>query len=202
MWKAFDMSISGRPKFGLSEANIRYAMENSSSNKGAAQFLNVDYKTYKKYALLYIDHQSGKSLFELHKPETLLGIPKSRYTLRESLIKYTITDILKGKFPHLEPRYVKDRLLNSGHYPPVCSCCGFNERRIDGKIPLTLDYVDGDRSNHREDNIRLLCYNCAFMLAGEWRQHHTRKEKSWRKENFLTPADLEWGRVKIPKSEN
>lgn len=194
--------INGRPSIGLSEANIRYAMENSFSNKEASKFLNVDYKTYKKYAMLYIDAESGKSLFELHKPKTLLGIPKSRYTLRESLIKYTITDILKGKFPHLDSRYVKDRLLNSGYYPPICSHCGFNERRIDGKIPLTLDYIDGDRRNHREENIRLLCYNCNFLLAGEWRTHsaHARKEKSWHKENFITPADLEWGSVKIPKN--
>jgi hypothetical protein len=187
----------GRPALSLSEANIRYAMENSSSNKEASLFLNVDYKTYKKYAMLYIDRESGKSLFELHKPITLLGIPKKRYTLRESLIKYTITDILKGKFPHLDSRYVKNRLLNSGHYPPVCSCCGFNERRIDGKIPLVLDYLDADRTNHREENIRILCYNCAFMLAGEWRMH--RNKESWHKENFLTPADLEWGKIKMDK---
>lgn len=196
------VKINGRPSIGLSEANIRYAMENSFSNMGACKFLNVDYKTYKKYAQLYIDHETGKSLFELHKPEKLTGIPKSRYTLRESLIKYTITDILKGKYPHLDSRYVKDRLLNVGYLPPVCSCCGFNERRIDGKIPLVLDHVNGDKTDHREDNIRLLCYNCSFMLAGEWRQHsaHARKEKSWHKENFITPADLEWGEVKIPKN--
>lgn len=197
------MKPNGRPGIGLSETHIRYAMQHSNSNKGAAQFLNVDYKTYKKYAKLYIDFESGKSLFELHKPETLVGIPKSRYTLRESLIKYTITDILKGKYPHLSPRYVKNRLLNSGYYPPVCSHCGYNERRIDGQIPLTLDYINGDRTDHREDNIRLLCYNCSFQLAGEWRQHtgNMRREQSWHKENFLTPADLEWGRVKIPKPE-
>jgi hypothetical protein len=188
---------AGRPSMGLSEANIRYAMENSTSNITAAQFLNVDYKTYKKYACMYVDKESNQSLFELHKPKILTGIPKRRYSYRETLIKYTITGILRGDFPHLEPRYVKNRLLNSGHFPPVCSCCGFNERRIDGKIPLVLDYIDGDRTNHREENIRILCYNCVFMLSGEWRQHRTKA--SWHKENFITPADLEWGKVKIPR---
>lgn len=193
------MSYSnGRPGLNLSEANIRYAMQNSNSNKGAARFLNVDIKTYKKYAkLFFVDSESGITLWESHKRIDKKGIPKSRYSNRDWLIKYTITDILQGKFPHLSPAYVKNRLLNSGEYPPVCAHCGFGERRIDGKIPLTIDYIDGDRTNHRGDNIRILCYNCCFMLAGEWRMH--RAKKSWHKENFITPADLEYHTLKIPK---
>ena len=188
-----------RPSLNLSEANIRYAMQNSNSNAGAALFLNVDIKTYKKYAKLYVD-LSGKSLWEIHKCVDKKGIPKKRYSNRDWLIKYTISDILAGKFPHLSPAYVKDRLLNCGHYPPVCSNCGFNERRVDGKIPLVLDYVDGDRTNHREDNIRILCYNCSFMLAGEWRM--VKYRESWHKKDFITPADLEYHRLKIPKGSN
>lgn len=187
-----------RPSINLSEANIRYAMQNSSCNAEAAQFLHVDIKTYKKYASLYRDSETGVTLWDSHKRIDKKGIPKKRYSNRDWLIKYTITDILKGKFPHLTPAYVRDRLLNSGHYPPVCSHCGFGERRIDGKIPLVLDYIDGDRTNHMEENIRILCYNCSFMLAGEWRM--VKYRESWHKENFITPADLEYHRLKIPKN--
>lgn len=191
------MSSNGRPRLGLNESNIRYAMENSLCNSDAAMFLNVDIKTYRKYAKMFIDEKTGKDLWELHKCVKLKGIPKRRYSNRDWMIKYTITDILAGKFPHLSSRYVKDRLLNCGHYPPVCSHCGFNERRIDGKIPLTLDYIDGDRTNHKEENIRILCYNCAFMLAGEWRMF--RAKESWHKENFLTPNELDYHKLKIPQ---
>jgi hypothetical protein len=191
------MSSNGRPRMGLNESNIRYAMENSLCNSDAAMFLNVDIKTYRKYAKMFIDENTGKDLWELHKCVKLKGIPKRRYSNRDWMIKYTITDILAGKFPHLSSRYVKDRLLNCGHYPPVCSHCGFNERRIDGKIPLTLDYIDGDRTNHKEENIRILCYNCAFMLAGEWRMF--RAKESWHKENFLTPNELDYHKLKIPQ---
>lgn len=193
------MKPNGRPRIGLNESNIRYAMENSRCNSDAALFLNVDIKTYKRYAKMFFDRDTGKTLWEAHKCTERKGIPKRRYSNRDWLIKYTITDILAGKFPHLTPRYVKDRLLNCGEYPPVCSHCGFNERRIDGKIPLTLDYIDGDRTNHKQENIRILCYNCAFMLAGEWRMF--RAKESWHKKDFITPADLEYHKLKIPKKQ-
>lgn len=186
-----------RPPINLLEKHIRYAMQNSRSNEEAARFLYVDIKTYKKYAKLYVDSESGKTLWDIHKCIDRKGIPKKRYSDRSYLVKYTITDILKGKFPHLPSAYVRDRLLNTGHYPPICSHCNFGERRIDGKIPLVLDYLDGDRTNHREENIRILCYNCSFMLAGEWRM--VKYKESWHKEDFITPADLEYHRLRIPK---
>ena len=56
----------GRPPIQLTESQVRYAMENSFGNKAAARFLNIDYRTYKKYAKMYVDNESGKTLFELH----------------------------------------------------------------------------------------------------------------------------------------
>jgi hypothetical protein len=31
---------------------------------------------------------------------------------------------------------------------------------------LKLDHVDGDRTNHLLQNLRLLCYNCYFLMVG------------------------------------
>ena len=48
-----------------------------------------------------------------------------------------------------------------------CNCCGFEEKRLtDGKVPLVLDFKDGDRKNHKYDNLRMLCFNCSFLLNG------------------------------------
>jgi hypothetical protein len=45
--------------------------------------------------------------------------------------------------------------------------CGFNEGRItDGKIPLHIDYIDGDSNNKSFENIRLLCPNHYFLFNG------------------------------------
>jgi len=29
-----------------------------------------------------------------------------------------------------------------------------------------LDFVDGNRCNHKYDNLRMLCFNCSFLLNG------------------------------------
>jgi hypothetical protein len=48
-----------------------------------------------------------------------------------------------------------------------CNSCGFEEKRItDGKVPLVLDFADGNRCNHQYDNLRMLCFNCSFLLNG------------------------------------
>lgn len=190
----------GRSKLDLPESLIRYAMENSSSNREAADFLHVSIKSYKKYAKLYIDGATGLSLYDMHIPKDLKGIPKKKWAIRnKNTLRYMPDDILLGKYPHLDPFYVLDRLLNYGSYPPICSHCGYNERRIDGKVPLRLDYLDGDRTNHRAENIRILCYNCSFILAGEWRSFKVRT--SWYKQDRITPADLEHTKLKIPKDQ-
>ena len=54
-----------------------------------------------------------------------------------------------------------------------CNECGFEEKRLtDGKVPLVLDFEDGDRKIINE-NLRMLCFNCSFLINGNLR---TRKE--------------------------
>ena len=32
--------------------------------------------------------------------------------------------------------------------------------------PLVLDFIDGDRKNHLYENLRMLCFNCSFLING------------------------------------
>ena len=48
-----------------------------------------------------------------------------------------------------------------------CNSCGFEERRVtDHKVPLVLDFIDGNRKNHKHENLRMLCFNCSFLING------------------------------------
>ena len=56
---------------------------------------------------------------------------------------------------------------HNGYMLEKCNCCGFEEKRLaDGKVPLVLDFIDGDRKNHKYENLRMLCFNCSFLLNG------------------------------------
>ena len=52
------------------------AMDKTKSVKAAARYLNCSYHHLKRYMKLYVDEESGKTLFDLHKNQQGKGIPK------------------------------------------------------------------------------------------------------------------------------
>lgn len=55
---------------------------------------------------------------------------------------------------------LKRRLFAEGIKKPQCELCGWNQRSEDGRIPLELDHINGDRKDNRLENLRILCPNC------------------------------------------
>ncbi len=46
-------------------------------------------------------------------------------------------------------------------YGTACPRCQWSEQHpISGKVPLTIDHIDGDWQNCAEENLRILCPNC------------------------------------------
>lgn len=152
--------------YNLTESDIRYAMRNTCSNSAAARFLKITYKTYKKYAEMYIDEETGQNLFELHKNQNGKGISKrfkSKFDGKKGLKK-----ILEGKMPTYPHRKLKTRLIKEGVKKECCDVCGFDERRItDYTVPLILVWLNGDKTDHRLENLELLCYNCFYLTHSD-----------------------------------
>jgi len=181
----------GRTPLNLQEKQIRYAMKNSKSNSAAARFLNVSLTTYEKYARRYIDEETGKDLWELQKNKRGKGVKKP-YNITKG--KFALKDILEGKYPDYSVYQLKNRLINNAdkvNFKTCCHNCGYNEERItDGKIPLILDHIDDDWTNHIRENLRFLCYNCFHNLKGnirgnqpQWRIEQVKKAKETIKRN-------------------
>jgi hypothetical protein len=154
----------------LSEDRCLWAIKNTKSNRAAAEFLNVNPRTWFKYSSRYIDIESGKNLFELHKNMAGKGCKKSisRYRNDISKLKYNISDILEGKIKNLYNRNkMLSILINYNIMPQRCSECGFNDRRAtDQRMPIYLDYINGNEEDGRIENIRILCHNCYFLYVG------------------------------------
>lgn len=55
---------------------------------------------------------------------------------------------------------LKKRLYEVNLKKPRCELCGWAKVSVDGRIPLELDHINGDHSDNRIDNLRILCPNC------------------------------------------
>lgn len=173
----------------LSDSEIKFFTLNSESNRSAAFQAGVTEKTWRKWASLVLyDIENNISCYEhlkqvrKNKPVTAEQEQKRQrwrelYYKRKARIaaglspyetkRVTIHDVLAGKHPKYRPKKVRQMVLKHPEIIPTeCSHCGFKERRIDGRIPLLLDHINYNWRDHRRENIRLLCYNCYYLIRG------------------------------------
>jgi hypothetical protein len=60
---------------------------------------------------------------------------------------------------------LKKRLFKAGLKEPRCELCGWKEPAPDGRIPVELDHINGDRIDNRLENLRILCPNCHSLQS-------------------------------------
>lgn len=150
------------------QAQIEQAMKMTRSNKSAAEYLRVGYNLYKKYAKLYKDPATGKTLFEMHTNQEGKGIPKGGGGGMIDRKKFKLDDILTGKHPQYPRERLLKRLIFNGYREEKCNSCGFcTKRPTDFKTPLLLHHLNGDTTDHRIDNLEILCFNCYFIQVGD-----------------------------------
>ena len=148
----------------LTKEDILRAQKMTRSNMAAARYLHVSYNHYKKYAKMF-KNDEGVNLLEVHKNQEGKGIPKFALKGRDRI---PLMDLLEGRVPieHFDAKDIKVRIILEGLIEEKCSKCGFSERRIkDTKVPVILNFKDGDKKNWHLDNLEFLCYNCSFLYA-------------------------------------
>ena len=73
--------------------------------------------------------------------------------------KWKVKQVSGGKAGHIVSQYVRRYLIDRDG--ERCSQCGWQERHtITNKVPLEVHHVNGDHTDHSENNLRLLCPNC------------------------------------------
>jgi len=137
------------------EGEILEAQSKHDCAAACARYLGVNYTTYRKYAKMY-------GLFKINP----WGKGSKKRYWDPNKGKYPLNRILQGEFPNYPTFRLKDLLIRSETMKPECQQCGFGEKRItDEKIPLILNFEDGNEKNHKLENMRLLCYNCTFICG-------------------------------------
>lgn len=111
----------------------------------AAKVLGISYSAYKRHAV------------RLNCFKTVQG-GKGK-TKTPSKQKITLDEILSGNRPNTNRGIIKREMLAEGKLEYKCYECGINEWR--GKsLSLHLEHKNGDNTDHREENLTLLCPNC------------------------------------------
>ncbi len=80
----------------------------------------------------------------------LRGIGKPKIDLNDILVRNSSFQSFK----------LKKRLFNAKLKPQHCEECGWKKKSEDGRLPLELDHINGDSSDNRLENLRVLCPNC------------------------------------------
>ena len=136
-----------------SKDKMKWAINQTLSMRQAAKLMGMAYNTFKKYAKMY----------DIWAPHSGGPVTKSAY--QRGFQPVELHDILSGKNKNYSTAKLQYRLCREGYLAEECSNCGHDEYRTsDMTKPLQLDYIDDDQTNKELANLRLLCYNCYYIL--------------------------------------
>lgn len=145
-------------KRSWTEAQLRKSVQQARSFGQVLKMLGLrdaggNHAQIKKYVKEYkIDtsHFKGRGW-----NKGLRGIGKPRIPLERILVKDSIFQSFK----------LKNRLFVARLKLKKCEECGWAKVAKGGYLPLELDHINGDRTDNRLENLRILCPNCHSLKS-------------------------------------
>ncbi len=138
-----NLSDVKRKKFCNASCSAKYNNSKRKLNKHKCIYCGKELNKKVKYC-------SNKCQMEYQYEEYISEWKKGR---KDGLIgKYQTSGYIR--------RYLHEK------YNSSCCECGWNKiNPYTGKIPLEIEHIDGDYTNNKEENLKLLCPNCHSLTA-------------------------------------
>jgi 5-methylcytosine-specific restriction endonuclease McrA len=133
----------------IKDEDVISAVNSTKTMSQAAAKLNIQFSTFKRHA---------QRLGCYHPNQGGLGTKKF---VKE---RAPLQEILDGLHPSFQTYKLKLKLFKAKIKNEKCEQCGIIEW-FGKKIPLELDHIDGNRTNHKLENLRILCPNCHSQTA-------------------------------------
>jgi len=132
----------------VTDDQIVHAIKNSNTMVAACAIVRLKFSTFKRRAI-------ALGLYKTNQ-----GRPGIRRNAEQfDNITFSLEDILAGKHPSYLTSRLRKRLISVGLKQNKCEECSLAEWR--GKsITCELHHIDGDNTNHRLHNLKILCPNC------------------------------------------
>ena len=140
------------------ESDLAEAVKNSCSLRGVIQYLGLV--------------PAGGNYIQIQKAIDRVSLDTSHFTGKGWRKNKTFTfqprtqlDQVLVKGSNYQSFKLKRRLFLAGIKKPKCEMCGWAEQASDGRIPVELDHINGDRTDNRLENLRILCPNCHSLQS-------------------------------------
>lgn len=168
--KAKELNLKIRNKSLFTKEELELAVKNSYCITNLLENLNktlsgASVKIIKKYLFLY---NIDISHFDSYK--------KQRENFKNNIKKFPIEYWLQLG-TKIGSSNLKERLYKEGFKQRICEKCGQGEEWYGEKISLILDHINGNPSDNRLENLRIVCPNCEATLETHCRGYKKEKNK-------------------------